>query len=103
MMRMRTKGVESPPTKPPATGGGGALEWEVRPGGMLVQKRNPSDAALAPPPPSPVRVRVKHNSSTLEVVISPQASFGNGSKKDSIFSRFPNAIFYNVEWFVQGS
>lgn len=97
MMRMRTKGVESPPTKPPATGGvgdGGAVEWEVRPGGMLVQKRNPSDAALAPPPPPPILVCVKHNSSTLEVVISPQASFGNGSTKDSIFSRFQNGLVF---------
>lgn len=95
MMRMRTKGVESPSTKPPAkggVGGGGAVEWEIRPGGMLVQKRNPSDAALAPPPPLPIGVRVKHNSSILEVVISPQASFGNGSGKDSIFSHFPITI-----------
>ncbi|KAI3985438.1 hypothetical protein MKX01_033752 [Papaver californicum] len=54
-------------------------EWELRPGGMLVQKRNPdSDRAVVPPPT--IRVRVKHNSIYHEIYVSSQASFGELKK-----------------------
>ncbi|KAI3925765.1 hypothetical protein MKX01_003324 [Papaver californicum] len=54
-------------------------EWELRPGGMLVQKRNPdSDRAVVPPPT--IRVRVKHNSIYHEIYINSQASFGELKK-----------------------
>lgn len=61
----------SPPAKDP--------EWEVRPCGMLVQKRNPDadSAAAAAPPPLPIRVRVKHGAASHEIYLSPQSSFGN--------------------------
>ncbi|XP_051115119.1 BAG family molecular chaperone regulator 1-like isoform X2 [Andrographis paniculata] len=49
--------------------------WEVRPGGMLVQKRN-SDANLNSIPVPKIRVRVRHGSSSHEVTVSSQASFG---------------------------
>ncbi|XP_039135460.1 BAG family molecular chaperone regulator 1-like [Dioscorea cayenensis subsp. rotundata] len=57
-------------------------EWEVRPGGMLVQKRNPNaDAGAAAFPPIPnIRVRVKHGSAYLDVYLSPQSTFGELKK-----------------------
>ncbi|KAM0921431.1 hypothetical protein ACQ4PT_006825 [Festuca glaucescens] len=54
-------------------------EWEVRPGGMLVQKRGPDSDA--PPRPVPtIRVKVKHNGVTHEIYISAEASFGELKK-----------------------
>lgn len=50
--------------------------WEVRPGGMLVQKRSPD----ADPPPVPtIRVKVKFNGVYHEIYINSQASFGNNA------------------------
>ncbi|XP_051137453.1 BAG family molecular chaperone regulator 3-like [Andrographis paniculata] len=70
MLRMKPKviGVSSP--------GGG---WEMRPGGMLVQKRN-SDANLNSNTVPTIRVNVKYGSSYHEVIISSQASFGELKK-----------------------
>ncbi|XP_004308114.1 PREDICTED: BAG family molecular chaperone regulator 1 [Fragaria vesca subsp. vesca] len=86
MMRMKNKtssGVEVPFSSMNGSSGaaesGPAGEWEVRPGGMLVQKRNPdSDRNVAPPPT--IRVRVKHGSVYHEISISAQASFGELKK-----------------------
>lgn len=54
-----------------------AEEWEMRPGGMLVQKRNPDSDRNATPPPPTIRVRVKHGSIYHEISISSASSFGN--------------------------
>ncbi|CAK9136814.1 unnamed protein product [Ilex paraguariensis] len=66
-----------------AGGGGGrdnGREWEMRPGGMLVQKRGPdSDHNRVPPPPT-IRVRVKYGSTYHEINISSQATFGELKK-----------------------
>jgi hypothetical protein len=54
--------------------------WEVRPGGMLVQKRSPD--ADPPPGGAPVptiRVKVKFNGVYHEIYINSQASFGNNA------------------------
>jgi len=59
-------------------GGGDNGEWEVRPGGMLVQKRTDSDQNRVPPPT--IRVRVKYGSSYHEVNISSQSTFGELKK-----------------------
>lgn len=66
-------------------GGGGAGEpeggpenWEVRPCGMLVQKRLDADQIAKPPPT--VRVRVKFGSIYHEININCQASFGELKK-----------------------
>ncbi|KFK26814.1 hypothetical protein AALP_AA8G296800 [Arabis alpina] len=89
MKMMRTK-----PTNLPAAatnggrgsgGGGGGREsgghdWEMRPGGMLVQKRNPDSDPAGPPPPPMIRVRIKYGAVYHEVNISPQASFGELKK-----------------------
>ncbi|CAO2170106.1 unnamed protein product [Urochloa humidicola] len=55
--------------------------WEVRPGGMLVQKRSPD--ADPPPGGAPVptiRVKVKFNGVYHEIYINAQASFGELKK-----------------------
>ncbi|CAL5004883.1 unnamed protein product [Urochloa decumbens] len=55
--------------------------WEVRPGGMLVQKRSPD--ADPPPGGAPVptiRVKVKFNAVYHEIYINAQASFGELKK-----------------------
>uniref|UniRef100_A0A1J3IBB0 BAG family molecular chaperone regulator 1 n=1 Tax=Noccaea caerulescens TaxID=107243 RepID=A0A1J3IBB0_NOCCA len=67
------------------SGGGGGREsgghdWEMRPGGMLVQKRNPDSDPVGAPPPPMIRVRIKYGSVYHEINISPQASFGELKK-----------------------
>ncbi|CAH8373287.1 unnamed protein product [Eruca vesicaria subsp. sativa] len=84
--------MRNKPTNLPATGvsrvsggaGGGresgGHEWEMRPGGMLVQKRNPDSDLVGAPPPPMIRVRIKYGSVYHEISISPQASFGELKK-----------------------
>ncbi|XP_027181450.1 BAG family molecular chaperone regulator 1-like [Coffea eugenioides] len=78
MLRMKPKvtGMSSP-----AKGGGNseAGGWEVRPGGMLVQKRNIDSNQNFNVVPM-IKVRVKYGSSYHEVNISSQASFGELKK-----------------------
>jgi hypothetical protein len=49
-------------------------DLEVRPGGMLVQKRDMNGSSQSIPT---IKVRVKYGSSYREIRISSQASFGN--------------------------
>lgn len=85
MMNMKSKsaGIFSPARGITAVGGVGLegyAPWEMRPGGMLVQKRN-SDADHHSSVPVPtIKVKVKHGSSYLEFIISSQASFGDLKK-----------------------
>ncbi|KAK9021858.1 hypothetical protein V6N11_011824 [Hibiscus sabdariffa] len=82
MMRMSTKATGMPPVTNgggSAFGGGGepaAQDWELRPGGMLVQK----DAGRNSVPPPTIRVRVKYRSIYHEINISSQATFGELKK-----------------------
>ncbi|KAL4574846.1 hypothetical protein LXL04_021685 [Taraxacum kok-saghyz] len=86
MMRMRTKtteltsmkGITSSPVSA-TRDGGDEEELEVRPGGMLVQKRDPNDVQTRVPPPT-IRVRVKYRSIYHEMIISSQATFGELKK-----------------------
>ncbi|KAK9103418.1 hypothetical protein Sjap_020672 [Stephania japonica] len=81
MMRMRSKGSPASPKQRGAANNGGSeeVEWEMRPGGMLVQKRTAeSDRACVPPPT--IRVRVKHGSSYHEIYINSQSTFGELKK-----------------------
>ncbi|KAK7270515.1 hypothetical protein RIF29_23721 [Crotalaria pallida] len=56
------------------------MEWEMRPGGMLVQRRTGlSDHNPVQPPPT-IRVRVKYESTYHQVNISSQATFGELKK-----------------------
>ncbi|QCD81184.1 hypothetical protein DEO72_LG2g1508 [Vigna unguiculata] len=54
-------------------------EWELRPGGMVVQKRN-SDANQNFTSKSTIKVRVKYGSSYHQIQISSHASFGELKK-----------------------
>ncbi|GMH09020.1 hypothetical protein Nepgr_010860 [Nepenthes gracilis] len=91
MMRMKTKltwlsqknGSSSPNGSVSSGGGGGcgesgSVNWELRPGGMLIQKRLDSGHNSAPPPT--IRVRVKYGSTYHEISISSQATFGELKK-----------------------
>ncbi|XP_020890680.1 BAG family molecular chaperone regulator 1 isoform X2 [Arabidopsis lyrata subsp. lyrata] len=78
-----------PTNLPTAVGGGrgsgggresGGHDWEMRPGGMLVQKRNPDLDPVGAPPPPLIRVRIKYGAVYHEISISPQASFGELKK-----------------------
>lgn len=51
------------------------MDWEMRPGGMLVQRRLADSDRNSVPPPT-IRVRVKYGSTYHEVNISSQATFG---------------------------
>ncbi|XP_076936156.1 BAG family molecular chaperone regulator 3-like [Bidens hawaiensis] len=74
MMHMRTRSTE------PVNGrSGGDNEWEVRPGGLLVQRRDPNEEQNRVPPPT-IRVRVKYGSVYHEVNIGSQATFGELKK-----------------------
>ncbi|KAK8460178.1 hypothetical protein SEVIR_2G291300v4 [Setaria viridis] len=90
MMRTRPKGTfadamrESSPPAAPAPGSAAAAvkedEWEVRPGGMLVQKRSSDADAPAGAPVPTIRVKVKFNGVYHEIYINSQASFGELKK-----------------------
>lgn len=66
-----------------STGGGGrevgVSGWELRPGGMLVQKRN-SDVNQCQTVVPTIKVKVKYGSSYHEVNIKSQATFGELKK-----------------------
>ncbi|KAI3793043.1 hypothetical protein L1987_35655 [Smallanthus sonchifolius] len=79
MMHMRTRATEPPSVNGRSTAAGGDKEWEVRPGGMLVQKRDPNEEQNRVPPPT-IRVRVKYGSVYHEINISSQATFGELKK-----------------------
>ncbi|KAL5567811.1 hypothetical protein UlMin_024386 [Ulmus minor] len=82
MMRMKTKTPGMTQMNGSSAVGAGAepnpSEWEMRPGGMLVQKRTDSDQNSIPPPT--IRVRVKYGSIYHEIHISSQATFGELKK-----------------------
>ncbi|KAM7491657.1 hypothetical protein LguiA_034578 [Lonicera macranthoides] len=79
MMRMKTRGLPEVAPAEGNYGAGGESEWERRPGGMLVQKRNPDSDQNRVPPPT-IRVRVKYGSVYHEINISSQATFGELKK-----------------------
>ncbi|KAG6418846.1 hypothetical protein SASPL_121052 [Salvia splendens] len=72
ILRMKSNKGSSPTAANAEVVGG----WEVRPGGMLVQKRNSDCNHIVPN----IKVRVKYGSIYHEVVISSQASFGELKK-----------------------
>ncbi|CAL5063276.1 unnamed protein product [Urochloa decumbens] len=89
MMRGKPRGTfadamkeTAAPPPPPAPGSAAVKEdeWEVRPGGMLVQKRSPDGDAPAGAPVPTIRVKVKFNGVYHEIYINSQASFGELKK-----------------------
>ncbi|GJW27017.1 BAG family molecular chaperone regulator 1 [Tanacetum coccineum] len=79
MMRMRTKTSELTSVKSVKDGGAGKEKLEVRPGGMLVQKRDPDEEVTRVPLPT-IRVRVKYGSIYHEMIINSTATFGELKK-----------------------
>ncbi|XP_057762730.1 BAG family molecular chaperone regulator 3-like [Arachis stenosperma] len=82
MMRMRNGESNSNKTNGLMVSNGGeagSKEWEMRPGGMLVQMRTADSDRNSVPPPT-IRVRVKYNSIYHEVNINSQATFGELKK-----------------------
>ncbi|GLT26843.1 hypothetical protein SLA2020_018840 [Shorea laevis] len=49
------------------------IDWELRPGGMLVQKRDPGDAASGPM----IKIKVSYDSYHHDIAISAQSTFGD--------------------------
>lgn len=81
-MKPKVGGIISSPVMAAKGGGGGGGEigsWEVRPGGMLVQKRTIDSNQNSLTVPT-IKVRVKYGSFYHEVNISSQASFGELKK-----------------------
>ncbi|KAK7314966.1 hypothetical protein VNO77_33498 [Canavalia gladiata] len=85
MMRMRNNNNNNNKTNgvPPFMNGcraePGSMDWEMRPGGMLVQMRTADSDRNSVPVPT-IRVRVKYGSIYHEVNISSQATFGELKK-----------------------
>ncbi|CAN6211522.1 unnamed protein product [Urochloa humidicola] len=83
---MKETAAPPPAAAAPAPGSAAAAaavkedEWEVRPGGMLVQKRSPEGDAPAGAPVPTIRVKVKFNGVSHEIYINSQASFGELKK-----------------------
>ncbi|KAK9984463.1 hypothetical protein SO802_033988 [Lithocarpus litseifolius] len=78
MKPMKSKNINSMFSN--SVGGGGnqnVEEWEIRPGGMLVQKRDMNQGTVSIPT---IKVRVKYGSLCHEIQISSQASFGDLKK-----------------------
>lgn len=48
------------------------IEWELRPGGMLVQKRNAGNASAGPM----IKIKVSHGSYHHEITVPAQSTFG---------------------------
>ncbi|XP_059276085.1 BAG family molecular chaperone regulator 3-like [Lycium ferocissimum] len=72
LLRMKTN-------KKPNGNGLSSSAWEMRPGGMLVQKRN-SDSNQSSVTVPTIRLKVKYGSSYHEVKMSSQATFGELKK-----------------------
>ncbi|XWS53356.1 hypothetical protein CRYUN_Cryun11dG0150300 [Craigia yunnanensis] len=51
----------------------GEIEWELRPGGMLVQKRNVGDASSGPM----IKIKVSHGSYHHDIDVPAQSTFGD--------------------------
>ncbi|CAA2981558.1 BAG family molecular chaperone regulator 1-like [Olea europaea subsp. europaea] len=79
MMRMKTRRNEVPHMSGGSSAAAADNELELRPGGMLVQKRTDADQNLVPPPM--IRVYVKYGSINHQIHISSEASFGELKKR----------------------
>ncbi|KAB5532402.1 hypothetical protein DKX38_019072 [Salix brachista] len=79
MMKMKTAKATTGLSQMNGGSAGGGGELEVRPGGMLVQKRDPDSDRTSVPPPT-IRIKVKYGSTNHEINISSQATFGELKK-----------------------
>ncbi|KAJ4792197.1 BAG family molecular chaperone regulator 2 [Rhynchospora pubera] len=60
------------------------LGWEVRPSGLLVQRRGEGSVAASPHPPPMIRVKVTYGAARHEVAVSSIATFGDLKKLLSV-------------------
>lgn len=76
-------------------------EYEIRPGGMLIQKRNSDSNQTSLTVPT-IKVRVKYGSTNHEVHINSTASFGNGKFCNFLvsFLRFNGDQMWSFECFM---
>ncbi|XWS74373.1 hypothetical protein CRYUN_Cryun02cG0209700 [Craigia yunnanensis] len=51
----------------------GEIDWELRPGGMLVQKRNAGDVSSGPM----IKIKVSHGSYHHDIAVPAQSTFGD--------------------------
>lgn len=93
----KTNSMFSGPTSNSVGDGGGpsAADLEVRPGGMMVQKRDTNQCSQPVPT---IRVRVKYGSSYHEIRISSQASFGN-KNSGYLFSSYEQVFGFRFQMF----
>lgn len=75
-------------------------ELEIRPGGMFVQIRNSESSNQSSVSVPTIKVRVKFGSTYHEVLISPQASFGNTNSWDPFLSFFLSLLGLQVTNFL---
>ena len=68
MRRSTTKGA----AKDDGVVKGSSTDWELRPGGMLVQKRQPVESSSSPM----IKTKVSHGSYHHEVTVPAQSTFG---------------------------
>lgn len=57
------------------------VEWEMRPGGMLVQKRSDNSQLIAPPN---LRIRVAYGAARYQISANSQSTFGNFGSETTI-------------------
>ncbi|AQL01539.1 BAG family molecular chaperone regulator 1, partial [Zea mays] len=97
----------SPPPPDPAASAVAVKEdeWEVRSGGMLVQRWSPDADAPAGAPVPTIRVKVKFNGVYHKIYIKSQASFDKYSElKKMLSSRMglhpedQNLVYKDKEW-----
>ncbi|KAL2317461.1 hypothetical protein Fmac_031337 [Flemingia macrophylla] len=67
MKRSASKGEEA------SDGVKGSIDWELRPGGMLVQKRQPLESSTN----AMIKIKVSHGSYHHEVTVPAQSTFGH--------------------------
>lgn len=79
MMKLKTKTTGLSEMKGSSASGDRPMDWELRPGGMLVQKRIPDSDQESTPAPT-ITVKVKHGSNYHDISISSQATFGELKK-----------------------
>jgi hypothetical protein len=80
------------------------LGWEVRPSGLLVQRRGEGFFAGAAPPPHPppmIRVRVSYGAARHEISVSSIATFGKRliNASDYAFSK-SITISEGISWIL---
>lgn len=65
------------------------IDWELRPGGMLVQKRDDGGGASGPM----IKIKVSHGSYQHDISVPAQATFGDTLFHFSLLGLFSISVF----------